>query len=154
MDCKLYIRRHVSRIIYGNPVSVLLLAASCQHVCKVLWHIIGYCWQRLKTNILWTSCIFILQLPRVMHVFKWSVLWALWACSNLDCGRGGSWRLIPQLHTDNRSCETWGHSDWMPHCCDKNFSPMWRWVTLRFPRIIMNFASSVPHCSSPAAYSS
>lgn len=31
---------------------------------------------------------------------------------------------------------------------------MRRWVTLRFPRIMMNLASSVPHCSSPAAYRS
>lgn len=46
----------------------------------------------------------------------------------------------------------------MPHCPDnvpeKLFSPMRRWVTLRFPRIMMNLASSVPHCSSPAAYRS
>ncbi len=32
--------------------------------------------------------------------------------------------------------------------------PNCKWVTLRFPSSMMNLASSVPHCASPASYRS
>jgi len=39
-------------------------------------------------------------------------------------------------------------------CVAAALIPDCKWVTLRFPRSMMNLASSVPHCASPASYRS
>lgn len=39
-------------------------------------------------------------------------------------------------------------------CVVAVFIPNCKWVTLRFPSSMMNLASSVPHCASPASYRS